>query len=180
MIVLEDLKLKNMTKSARGTVEAPGKNVAQKQGLNRALQDAALGRLQHWVCVKAEEAGRTTWVVPAANTSLTCASCGHCHITNRKTRDVFECRQCGHTSHADTNAAEIVAARGQACQTAWRHVGAPPLERAKPRLRHRKAAPAEHEQPLAASRLHRGRVGPETSHGLNPGDVERTKTVHRP
>jgi putative transposase len=61
VLVFEDLKLANMTKSARGTMEAPGKNVAAKQALNRSLQDAALGRLQHWVCVKAEEAGRITW-----------------------------------------------------------------------------------------------------------------------
>ena len=150
VIALEDLKLKNMTKSARGTVEAPGKKVAQKQGLNRALQDAALGRLHHWVNVKAEEAGRITWVVPAANTSRTRAACGHYEAANRKSRDVFECRSCGHTAHADTNAAEVVAARGQACDTAWRHAGAPPLERAKPRLRRCKAVPVEHEQPLAA------------------------------
>jgi putative transposase len=150
VIVLEDLKLKNMTRSARGTMEAPGKNVAQKQGLNRALHDAALGRLHHWILVKAEEAGRISWVVPAANTSRTCAACGHCHVTNRKSRDVFECRSCGHTAHADTNAAENVAARGQACHTSWLHVGAPPLERAAPRLRRRKAASAQHKQLLAA------------------------------
>lgn len=150
VIVFEDLKLKNMTKSARGTVEAPGNNVAQKQGLNRALQDAALGRLHHWVNVKAEEAGRITWVVPARNTSRTCAACDYCDVTNRKSRDVFECQSCGHTAHADTNAAEVVAARGQACDKAWRHAGAPPLERPRPRLRRRKPTPVEHEQPLAA------------------------------
>jgi putative transposase len=150
VIVLEDLKLKNMTRSARGTLEVPGKNVAAKQGLNRSLQDAALGRLQHWVCVKAEEAGRITWAVPAHNTSRTCASCGHCHVTNRASRDRFVCRACGHTAHADLNAAENIAARGHACETAWRRVGAPPLERAKPRLQRRKAAPSEHEQALAA------------------------------
>src|SRR5690606_33917908 len=116
-----------MTKSARGTVENPGRNVAAKQALNRKLADAALGRLRHWVCVKAEEAGRRTWVVNPANTSRTCTACGHCHISNRVTRDLFRCRQCGHEAHADINAAENIAARGQACETAWAAAGAPLL-----------------------------------------------------
>jgi putative transposase len=141
VLVFEDLKLTNMTKSARGTVEAPGKNVAAKQALNRPLQDTALGRLQHWVCVKAEEAGRITWAVPAANTSRTCAACGHCHPTNRVTRDRFGCQRCGHTAHADINAAENIAARGQHAHTAWQHTGASPLEQRQPRLRRRAPAP---------------------------------------
>lgn len=148
VIVLEDLKLGNMTKSARGTVEAPGKNVAVKQALNRALQDAALGRLQHWVCVKAEEAGRSAWAVPAHNTSRTCASCGHCHPANRVTRDRFVCQACGHTAHADINAAENIAARGQHAHTAWQHTGGSPLERRQPRLRRR--APATTATTIAA------------------------------
>ena len=141
VLVLEDLKLTNMTKSARGTMEAPGKNVAAKQALNRSLQDAALGRLQHWGCVKAEEAGRVTWAVPAANTSRTCASCGHCHPANRVSRDRFVCQSCGHAAHADTNAAENIAARGQQAHTAWQNTGASPLDRRQPRLRRRTPAP---------------------------------------
>ena len=140
VLVFEDLKLVNMTKSARGTEEAPGKNVAAKQALNRSLQDAALGRLQHWVCVKAEEAGRVTWAVPAANTSRTCAACGYCHVTNRVSRDRFVCRKCGHSAHADINAAENTGARGHAAHTAWHHIGAPPLARPQPRLRRRATA----------------------------------------
>jgi putative transposase len=145
VLVLEDLKLQNMTKSARGTMGAPGRNVAAKQALNRSLQDAALGRLQHWVCVKAEEAGRITWAVPAANTSRTCASCGHCHITNRQTRDRFVCQRCGHTAHADLNAAENIASRGQHAHTTWQHTGRPPLQRRQPRLQRRTPAPAQQQ-----------------------------------
>jgi len=52
VIALEQLELKNMTRSARGTMEHPGKNVAAKQALNRSLQDAALGRLAYRICVK--------------------------------------------------------------------------------------------------------------------------------
>ena len=109
---------------------APGNNVAAKQALNRSLLSAALGRLQHWVCVKAEEAGRVTRVVPAVNTSRTCASCGHCHVTNRVTRDRFVCQSCGHTAHADRNAAENIAALGQQANTAWQ----PRLRRSAPAI----------------------------------------------
>jgi putative transposase len=138
VIVLEDLKLANMTRSARGTKENPGRNVAAKQALNRQLADAALGRLRHWVCVKAEEAGRRTWVVNPANTSRTCAACGHCDTANRVTRDRFRCQQCGHATHADLNAAENIAARGRVCETAWTTAGSPPLVRPTPRLQRRK------------------------------------------
>jgi putative transposase len=140
VVVLEDLNLKNMTRSARGTKENPGTNVAAKQALNRKLADAALGRLRHWVCVKAEEAGRRTWAVNPTNTSRTCAACGYCAPWNRRSRDQFRCTACGREHHADLNAAENIAARGQACETAWRTAGSPPLPRPKPRLRRRKTA----------------------------------------
>ena len=65
-------------------MEKPGRNVKQKQGLNRSLQDAALGRLAFWVCVKAEEAGRRVWKVNAVSSSRECAACGHTEAGNRK------------------------------------------------------------------------------------------------
>jgi putative transposase len=116
VIVLEDLKLANMTRSALGTKENPGRNVAAKQALNRILADAALGRLRHWVCPRAEEAGRRTWVVNPVDTSRTCAACGHCDTANRVTRGRFRCQRCGHIAHADLNAAENIAARGRVCE----------------------------------------------------------------
>jgi putative transposase len=139
VIVLEDLKLKNMIRSARGTAANPGTNVAAKQALNRKLADAALGRVRHWICVKAEEAGRRTWVVNPADTSRTCAACGHCAPWNRRSRDLFRCAACGHEHHADLNAAQNIAARGHACEAAWRAAGSPRLTRPEPKLRRRKA-----------------------------------------
>ena len=138
VVALEDLDLKNMVRSARGTKENPGTNVAAKQALNRKLSDAALGRIRHWVCVKAEEAGRRTWAVNPANTSRTCSACGHCASWNRRSRDRFHCVACGYAQHADINAAENIAARGQACEAAWQDAGSPPLPRPKPRLHRRK------------------------------------------
>ena len=138
VISLEDLKLTNMMASASGTVEHPGTNVAAKQALNRKLAEAALGRLRHWICVKAEEAGRRVWAVPAKNTSRRCAACGHTAPTNRD-RPRFACGDCGHTNHADINAAENIAVLGHHCETAWDQAGRPAMPRPKPRLRRRKA-----------------------------------------
>jgi putative transposase len=146
VVVLEDLKLANMTRSAKGTVEAPGSNVAAKQALNRKMSDAALGRLRHRICTRAEEAGCRVWVVPAQHTSQRCAACGHVDKKNRPTRDRFSCTSCGHTGHADTNAAMNIAALGQAAEAAWRAAGSPSLVRPKPRLQRRR----EPEVPLAA------------------------------
>jgi putative transposase len=147
VIALEQLELKNMTRSARGTRENPGKNVAAKQALNRSLQDAALGRLAYRICVKAEEAGRRVWLVDPKHTSISCADCGHTEPANRKTRDRFCCRQCGWEDHADTNASVVIAARAQTAEAVWQAKGAPLLVRPKPRLRRRKASRSHIELP---------------------------------
>ncbi|HET9058464.1 MAG TPA: transposase [Acidimicrobiales bacterium] len=150
VVVLEDLKLTNMMASASGTLEQPGTNVAAKQALNRKLAEAALGRLRHWICVKAEEAGRRVWVVPAKNTSRRCAACGHTAKANRD-GPLFVCGGCGHTNHADLNAAENIASLGHDCETAWDQAGRPPMVRPKPRFRRRKAdGTAAPESALAA------------------------------
>jgi putative transposase len=138
VICLEDLKLVTMTKSAKGTMRAPGKGVAAKKGLNRSLQDAALGRLSFWICAKAEEAGRRVWKVNPSNTSRECAACGHTEAANRH-RSRFSCTRCSHTEHADVNAAQVIAARGQAADTRWKASGSPLLSRPVPRNRRRRA-----------------------------------------
>jgi putative transposase len=138
VIVVEDLNLKNMTKSAKGTVEEPGKNVAAKAGLNRSLAEAAPGKLAKWVHVKAENAGRRTWAVNPAYTSQQCSECGLIDATSRVNRETFYCGSCGHYEHADVNAARNIRARGLAAEAGWRAAGSPRLERPKPRLRRRK------------------------------------------
>lgn len=141
VIALENLHLLSMTKSASGTLDSPGTNVAAKAGLNRAMRDASLGRLARWVCVKAEEAGRRAWLVDAVDTSRRCAVCGNIDSRSRPAREVFSCIACGHGDHSDTNAAVNVAVRGQACEAAWRAAGSPRLKRPTPRLR-RRSGPA--------------------------------------
>ncbi len=138
VIALEALCLTNMTRSARGTKEHPGKGVAAKRGLNRSLSDAALGRLAYWIQVKAEEAGRRVYKVDPKNTSRTCICCGNVAAANRHQR-VFSCTKCGHEEHADVNAAQVIAARGESADAAWRGSGCPPLTRAVPRNLRRKS-----------------------------------------
>ncbi len=138
ILAVEDLELKNMTRSARGTVEEPGSNVAAKQGLNRELQDAALGKLATRICVKAESAGRRVWMVRPENTSRMCPQCGHTDSANRPDQATLCCTDCGHTANADTNAAVNIAARGRQAEGDWQQSGSPSLPRRKPRRRPRK------------------------------------------
>jgi putative transposase len=136
--------------------------VAAKQALNRRLQDAALGRLAHRICVKAEEAGRRIWLVDPKNTSRCCAACGHTDPANRKTRDRFCCRRCGWADHADLNAAVVIATRGQTAEAAWQANGAPLLSRPTPRLRRRNPSTSGTTGTAAKSRTltgTRGRAG---------------------
>jgi putative transposase len=148
VIVVENLDLASMTRSAKGTVEEPGKNVSAKQGLNRSLQDAALGRLAKWICVKAESAGRRVWLVPAPNTSRRCFSCGHIAKANRPFQAEFACTSCGHQANADVNAARNIARLGHQAEQAWAAAGTPSLTRPKPRLRRRKT---DNDDGLAAA-----------------------------
>ncbi len=140
VIALERLDLTNMTKSAKGTIERPGKNVKAKSALNRSLQDAALGRLGFWVCVKAEEAGRRVWKVDPRYSSQECVACGHTERANR-VGCRFACTSCGHRAHADVNAAQVLTCRGAQAEALWRELGSPANHRPEPRLRRRKGNP---------------------------------------
>ena len=150
VIALEDLNLKNMTKSASGTIEEPGKNVAARSGLNRSLLRSAHGKQAQWVRVKAEEAGRRIWGVNPAYTSQRCSSCSRIDTGGRIVRDVFYCGSCGHYEHADVNAARNIRALGYAAEEAWAAAGRPLLERPKPRLRRRKTDATVGAEPTAA------------------------------
>jgi IS605 OrfB family transposase len=106
LIRVEDLKIRNMVRSARGTIAAPGRNVRAKAGLNRSIHAAGWGHLVTRLEDKAP--GRVERIDPAY-TSLTCHACGHCDARNRESQTVFRCRTCGHTDHADVNAANNIA-----------------------------------------------------------------------
>ncbi|SDI30573.1 putative transposase [Sinosporangium album] len=118
VIVHEDLKIANMTRSASGTVEAPGRNVAAKSGLNRSILDAGWGVFLQVLAHKAESAGRELIAVDPAGTSRTCARCGHRAKENRTTQAGFACTACGHEAHADVNAAVNILRAGLALRRA--------------------------------------------------------------
>jgi putative transposase len=107
-IRVEDLNVRAMTRSARGTRECPGTRVAQKRGLNREISRQGWGllvaRLQH------KASGRLEFV-PAAYTSQRCSQCGHVAPENRKSQAVFQCVACdAGQCNADVNAARNIAA----------------------------------------------------------------------
>ncbi|MEV7808402.1 transposase [Microbispora sp. NPDC088329] len=118
VIVHEDLRIANMTRSASGTIEAPGRNVAAKSGLNRSILDAGWGVFLRVLAHKAESAGRELIAVDPRNTSRTCSRCGHCAKDNRLTQAQFACRACGHAAHADVNAAKNILRAGLALRDA--------------------------------------------------------------
>lgn len=107
VIRVEDLRIDSMTRSARGTVETPGRNVRQKAGLNRAILAAGWGLLVRRTEQKAPGRVERT---SAAYTSQRCSACGHTAPGNRKSQAVFLCVACGHRANADVNAACNIAA----------------------------------------------------------------------
>jgi putative transposase len=104
-VVVEALQVRNMSASAKGTVEEPGRRVRQKSGLNRAILDQGWSMFRTMLNYKLADRGGTLIEVPAAYTSQTCACCGHVAAANRTDQTSFVCVACGHTSNADTNAA---------------------------------------------------------------------------
>lgn len=105
VIGVEDLKILDMTRSAKGTLQTPGTNVRQKAGLNRGILTAGWGRLVSRLEQKAP--GRVVKVNPRF-TSQICNACGNRAPENRESQAVFRCRACGHRANADVNAARNI------------------------------------------------------------------------
>lgn len=108
IVCLEDLRVKNMTKSASGTLENPGKNVAQKSGLNRGILRQGWGMFRTMLEYKSKKFGTTLVLVNPKNTSRKCRMCGHTSIENRKSQENFLCVECGHNENADIHAAKNI------------------------------------------------------------------------
>ncbi len=113
-VAAEDLQVENMTRSARGTAQHPGKGVAQKRGLNRSLRRVAFRRLLDDVERACRRNGTGFIQVPAAGTSRACHRCGA--EGRRETQALFVCPGCGWSGNADLNAALNV--RERAWETA--------------------------------------------------------------
>ncbi|MFO7808469.1 RNA-guided endonuclease InsQ/TnpB family protein [Guyparkeria sp.] len=129
-IVIEDLQVRNMAMSASGTVDQPGRNVRAKTGLNRSILDQGWSEFRRQLEYKQAWRGGIVEAVAPRNTSRTCSACGHVAKENRQSQSRFECVGCGHTAHADVNAARNILAAGHvvmACGgevSPYRHLGA--------------------------------------------------------
>jgi putative transposase len=112
-IAVEDLKLANMTRSPKAKPNAEGTGyernmAAAKAGLNRSLLDAGIGGLYGMMEAKSKAFGREFARVNPAYTSQTCNACGVVDKASRRSQSEFVCTGCGHTTHADTNAARNI------------------------------------------------------------------------
>ena len=111
-ICIEDTATANLTRSAKGTVEQPGRNVRQKSGLNRSIL------AQGWYGIRTKLEYKSDWyrrqfvAVPAHHTSQRCSECGHVDAGNRVSQELFRCLGCGHEANADINAAENIRRQG--------------------------------------------------------------------
>jgi len=114
MVCLEDLQVRNMSRSAAGTPETPGKNVRAKSGLNKAILDQGWAEFRRQLDYKLAWNGGHLIAVPAQNTSRTCPCCGHVSADNRQTQARFECVECSFEENADLVGAINVLRHGEA------------------------------------------------------------------
>jgi putative transposase len=129
-IVVEDLSVAGMSRSSRGSVEAPGRNVRAKSGLSRSLADASFGEVRRMLSYKCAWYGAELVVCDRFfPSSKTCSGCGRVRDDLRLGERVFTCRGCGLRIDRDLNAAINL--------TGWRHSevagSAPETENACPR-----------------------------------------------
>jgi putative transposase len=112
VIVLEDLQVRHMSRSARGTVDEPGRHVAHKAGLNKAILDQGWGTFRRMLEYKQVWRGGEVIAVDPRYTSQTCPHCGHVSAQNRPQQALFSCAECGYSYHADVVAAINILAVG--------------------------------------------------------------------
>ncbi len=104
-IVMEDLKVSNMMRSAKGTVDKPGRNVKAKSGLNRSIAKQAWSTFRNLLTYKLNDLNGELRLVDPRHTSQTCPQCLTTDKRNRKSQSKFKCISCGHRANADHNAA---------------------------------------------------------------------------
>ncbi len=110
-IVIEDLKVKKMSKSSKGTATNPGSHVKVKSAMNREITAQGWYTLRVMLTYKSEWLGGLLTVVNPKNTSRECFECGHIAPENRTTQASFKCVACGHSENADLNASKVILKR---------------------------------------------------------------------
>jgi putative transposase len=108
IFITEDLKVKNMTASASGSIKEPGQKVSQKSGLNKAILNIGWNRISVFLAYKAQRAGKIVFKINPKFTSQECSRCGNTHSDNRPEQELFVCGQCSFTDNADHNAAVTI------------------------------------------------------------------------
>lgn len=114
LIFVEDLQVKNMSASAKGTVDQPGKNVKAKAGLNRSILDQGWFEFRRQLEYKQNWRGGMVVSVPPMYTSQQCPECFSISAGNRRTQSRFQCISCGYENHADLVGAINVRRAGHA------------------------------------------------------------------
>ena len=114
MVCIEDLQVRNMSKSAAGSAEAPGRNVKAKSGLNKSILDQGWFEFRRQLEYKQAWRGGLVVAVNPRNTSRTCPCCGHVSADNRQTQARFACVECGFEENADVVGAINVLRAGHA------------------------------------------------------------------
>lgn len=112
MVVVEDLQVRNMSKSAAGTADAPGRNVRAKSGLNKSILDQGWFEFRRQLDYKLAWNGGHLIAVPPRDTSRTCPCCGHVSADNRQSQTRFACVECGFEDNADLVGAINILSRG--------------------------------------------------------------------
>ena len=114
MVCIEDLQVRNMSKSSAGSTEKPGRNVRAKSGLNKSILDQGWFEFRRQLDYKLAWNGGYLIAVPPQNTSRTCPCCGHVSANNRQTQAQFLCVDCGFEENADLVGAINVLRAGHA------------------------------------------------------------------
>ena len=114
MVCIEDLQVRNMSKSAAGSSGSPGRNVKAKSGLNKSILDQGWFEFRRQLEYKQVWRGGGVLAVNPRNTSRTCPACGHVSADNRQTQARFACVECGYENNADLVGAINVLRAGHA------------------------------------------------------------------
>ena len=112
-VYVEGLNIKNMSSSASGTIDNPGRNVRAKSGLNKSILDQGWFEFKRQLDYKLCWEGGILVEVNYRYTSQTCSCCGHTAKENRKSQAIFRCSACGYEDNADVNAAMNILTVGQ-------------------------------------------------------------------
>ena len=114
IVCIEDLQVRNMSSSAAGSIETPGRHVRAKSGLNRSILDQGWFELRRQLQYKLSWDAGELIVVPPQNTSRRCPECDHVSAQNRRTQELFACVACGFEENADVVGAINILRAGHA------------------------------------------------------------------